>query len=573
MNYRIKIKLPKNKVNQFAKSNFTPINISTLSNEEILNILNSYSSHIAIAKLVKTNTLHIGENKYIWDPNSQQLEFIKNYYTNPNIPFADQNTFPGENNTLDETTGKQMYFLFFYNNKASLDTINQHYALLGLSALNCIRYIGKNYYIPNSINQLYVTEGIKKDLPLPTPELFEQILREFVKNKWVKIPLTTDTFDKQKLYSTYYYNGQYYQIPRMDKKDPKYLEVFFRVANEIMPRLDLEQFTIEAINVYKNNLPDTSKNTYNEYKQQLPNCYNLKTNQLVKYFPNEEDGKNYYVPNYDLLPEEIRDELQKSVDTNNSVANLVFKNIESEQQELLGIQGDFETEFKCSRDPRFVEFINLLNTRKDQKTNIFNYLFNALALRGVQEINGRRSFNLSTDHFNTEKLNMPEFELYYHQGDSDNNRGWYLKSNTIQNDQFQASNFRLLPANFSPQNYRFDAVLQKNNKVYCILEFDGSFHFQPKMLKDNFIHRLTADQIKSAFVDYINSKPDETNIQIIRIPEYGRAQTKRDKWKEQFKTFVVNKLNGYLGNQQTSEQTRNLTFEKAAYKIIRLLKK
>jgi len=112
MNYRIKIKLPKNKVNQFAKSNFTPINISTLSNEEILNILNSYSSHIAIAKLLKLNTLHIGENKYIWDPNSQQLEFIKNYYTNPNIPFADQNTFPGEHNTLDETTGKQMYFLF-----------------------------------------------------------------------------------------------------------------------------------------------------------------------------------------------------------------------------------------------------------------------------------------------------------------------------------------------------------------------------------------------------------------------------------------------------------------------------
>jgi len=46
-------------------------------------------------------------------------------------------------------------------------------------------------------------------------------------------------------------------------------------------------------------------------------------------------------------------------------------------------------------------------------------------------------------------------------------------------------------------------------------------------------------------------------FRIIRIPEYGRAQTKRDKWKEQFKTFVINKLNGYLGNQQTSEQTRN----------------
>jgi hypothetical protein len=114
MNYRIKIKLPKNKVNQFARSNFTLINISTLPDQEILNILNSYSSHIAIAQLVKNNTLHIGENKYVWDPNLQQLEFIKNYYTNLAISFADQNTIPGQNNTLDETTGRQMYFLFFY---------------------------------------------------------------------------------------------------------------------------------------------------------------------------------------------------------------------------------------------------------------------------------------------------------------------------------------------------------------------------------------------------------------------------------------------------------------------------
>jgi hypothetical protein len=67
--------------------------------------------------------------------------------------------------------------------------------------------------------------------------------------------------------------------------------------------------------------------------------------------------------------------------------------------------------------------------------------------------------------------------------------------------------------------------------------------------------------------------PQETNIQIIRIPEYGKAKTKTDKWKEQFKTFVVNKLNGYLGNQQESEQTKTLPLQKAAYKIIRLLKK
>lgn len=573
MNYRIKIKLPKNKVNQFANSVFTTINVSTISNEEILTILNSYSSHIAIAKLVKSNLLHIGENKYIWDPNSQQLEFIKYYYTNPVISFADQNTIPGQNNTLDETIGRQMYFTFFYKNKANLNTINENYDILGLPPLNCIRYIGKNYYVPNNINPIYVTEGMSKKLPDPTPEIFEKMLRDFIKNKWVPLPLNERTFDKGKLYSTYLYNGQYYQVPRMDKKDPELLEVFYRVANEIMPRLKLEQFTIESINVFKENLSETSKFGYESYRQELPDCYNSDTNQQAKYFANEQDGKNYFVPNYNILTEEIRTELQKFVETNNSIANLVFKNIELEQQDLLGIGGDFETEFKCSRDPRFVEFLNSLNTTKKQETNIFNYLFNALSLRGVQEINGRRSFDLSTDHFNTDKLNMPEFELYYRQGDSTNNRGWYVKSNTIQNEQFESSNFRLLPANFSPQNYRFDAVLQKNNKVYCILEFDGSFHFRPKNLSENFIQRLTADQIKSAFVEYINSQPQETNIQIIRIPEYGKARTKRDKWKDDFKTYILNKLNGYLGNQQTSEQTKTMPLQKVAYKIIRLLKK
>ena len=467
------------------------------------------------------------------------------------------------------------YYLLYFNDRASLTQINERYVMLGLPPLNCIRHIGKNYYIPKDINQLYITENIGKNIPpQPTPEIFEQMLRDFVKNKWVQIPLSFKKFDKEKLFSTYLYDGQYYSVPRLDNlKDPKFLEIFNRVANEITPRLQLQDFSVKTIIFFKDFLPDTTRESYNLYRQNLPECKNLKSNQLAKYFANEEDGINYFVPNYDLLPRDVREELQKFVETNNSIANLVFKNIESEQQDLLGIAGDFETEFKCSRDPRFVEFLNSLNTTKKQETNIFNYLFNALSLRGVQEINGRRSFDLSTDHFNTDKLNMPEFELYYRQGDSTNNKGWYVKSNTIQNEQFESSNFRLLPANFSPQNYRFDAVLQKNNKVYCILEFDGSFHFRPKNLSENFIQRLTADQIKSAFVEYINSQPQETNIQIIRIPEYGKARTKRDKWKDDFKTYIVNKLNGYLGNQQTSEQTKTMPLQKVAYKIIRLLKK
>lgn len=583
MNYRIKIKLPKNKVNQFAKSNYTPINISTLSNEEISSILNNYSNHIAIAKLVKSNLLIVGDNKYIWDPNLQQLEFIKNYYTNQAILFADQNTTPGQNNTLNEIAGRQMYYLFYFNDRASLTQINERYVMLGLPPLNCIRHIGKNYYIPKDINQLYITENIGKNIPpQPTPEIFEQMLRDFVKNKWVQIPLSVKKFDKEKLFSTYLYDGQYYSVPRLDNlKDPKFLEIFNRVANEITPRLQLQDFSVKTIIFFKDLLPDTTKESYNLYRQNLPECKNLKSNQLAKYFANEEDGINYFVPNYDLLPRDVREELQKFVETNNSIANLVFKNIQTEQQELLGIQGDFETEFKCSRDPRFVEFIKQLNTRKDEKTNIFNYLFNALKYRGVKEENGIRSFNLSTEHFNTNKLNMPEFDLYYRQGNR-TTRGWYVKSNALQNDTFELSNFKLNLASFSPQNYRYDAVLQKNNKIYCILEFDGGFHFKPRSSEDNFLQRLTSDQIKSAFVDYVKTLPNEAPIQIIRIPEYGKAKTKKELWQLNFKKFVVNILNKYLGNQQESENVNPGLLEqktqsfnpaiKAAYKIKKLIK-
>ena len=39
--------------------------VITLSNEEISSILNNYSNHIAIAKLVKSNLLIVGDNKII----------------------------------------------------------------------------------------------------------------------------------------------------------------------------------------------------------------------------------------------------------------------------------------------------------------------------------------------------------------------------------------------------------------------------------------------------------------------------------------------------------------------------
>jgi hypothetical protein len=155
-----------------------------------------------------------------------------------------------------------------------------------------------------------------------------------------------------------------------------------------------------------------------------------------------------------------------------------------------------------------------------------------------------RSFNLSTHHFNTKESDTPEFQIYYK--NSETEQGFYVKSNMIQAGETEANNFKLNMANFSPANYRFDSVLQKNNLVYAIIEFDGSYHFKPFNKNDNFIQRLTADQIKSAFYEYLKNEKQE--IIIIRIPEYT-SKAKGQKWKDEFKSYVVKTLAGYLGYQ------------------------
>ena len=50
MFYSIKIRLPKNKAKGYLGSNYKERNFSTLSDSEILDFLNNYANHIALAK-------------------------------------------------------------------------------------------------------------------------------------------------------------------------------------------------------------------------------------------------------------------------------------------------------------------------------------------------------------------------------------------------------------------------------------------------------------------------------------------------------------------------------------------
>ncbi len=562
MFYSIKIKLPKNKAQEYGGSNYKERNFSTLSDSEILDLLNNYANHIALAKNFTKNFIIHNQENLFWDPTPNQKQFIQNFYSNPNIQFADNNTTPGQNNTLDENSGKQIYTVLL-KSQLTLDEINRNYTNLGLKPQNCIRYIGKNYFIPNDINPSYAN---KTKLLWPTKEIFEQMLRDFVKNKWVDLPLSTKTWDKGKYFRAYYFDGQYYEIPRTDSNRflPEFLDTFNKVRYELMPLLELQIFTIDSISALRENLPNPTSTEYEKYRLTLPDCWDARTNQLAKYFPEEDSGINYYASNYGLLSKEVREELQKDVITSNSIANEVFRDIRDNQKDLLNIEKDFETEFKCFRDPRFSEFLQTLDKidNKPEDRNIFRYLFNALKYRGIKKISGVRSFNISTDHFKTEKTNLPEFQLFW-------NRGWYCKTNVLQENELNLNGFKLTRAKFSPENYKFDAVLQKNNKIYCILEYDGLDHFRPRNESSNFLLKLTSDQIKCAFVEYL--KKNGESIKIIRIPDYKKLQ-KNDSWKNQFKQFILNILNEYLGNQQTPENINPAIREVQSYKIRKMIK-
>ncbi len=539
MNYTIKIKLPKNVTKQFGTSLLTEKNLSTLNYNQLLDILNNYANHIALANNI--NNIIINNEKIIWDPTQEQKEFLNNYYTQPFLIFSDSQTTPGTNNTIEETQGQQIYSYFLKNQRISLNSIREKYNTLGLNLSNTIRHIGINYYIPDDINTAYIQTS---KILQPTTEIFEIIVREFIKNKWVKLPLTLENWRDYRTYNTYNLNGQIYSVPRLEKNAiPEFVAIIEKIKEETIPTLDLQNLTIQVMTEIRGNLQNPTKIEYEDYRKTLPLCYKQTSliQQPLSYF-RALDGINYYVPAYTHLPDDLRNVLKIAVTTKDSVANLVFKDIQENQQELLNLEADFQTEFYCTEDPRFIPFLKKLQTRKEQ--NIFNFLFNALKFRGIEEIEGMRSFNLSTHHFNTQESETPEFQIFYQQTGTE--QGWYVKSNMIQAGEIEANRFKLNIANFSPANYRFDAVLQKNNLVYAIIEFDGSYHYKPYNKNDNFIQRLTADQIKSAFYEYLKNEKQE--IILIRIPEYT-SKSKGQKWKDEFKSYVIKTLAEYLGYQ------------------------
>ena len=72
MYYSITIKLPKGLTKQYAAAYDVSKNLSTLDNGQILNILNRFANHIALANSL--DELVVNNEKIIWDPNNTQKQ-------------------------------------------------------------------------------------------------------------------------------------------------------------------------------------------------------------------------------------------------------------------------------------------------------------------------------------------------------------------------------------------------------------------------------------------------------------------------------------------------------------------
>lgn len=95
----------------------------------------------------------------------------------------------------------------------------------------------------------------------------------------------------------------------------------------------------------------------------------------------------------------------------------------------------------------------------------------------------------------------------------------------------------------------FDFAIFNDNKLFCLVEFDGLQHFTPKFGKEAFVNTKSNDNIKTKYCK-------ENNIHLIRI-KYNRS-VKINLFKEK----IINELKEKLSNinmtipSQTIEETR-----------------
>jgi len=564
MFYSIIIKLPKNKVKQYDMP--APISINDLSNDEFLNLISKYN-HQQLAKNI--NQLKNGLTDIKWEAlSSEKSNLLQNFYSTNPVYFADINTNPGDNDTVSQKDG-----IYRIKDIPNINKSNQAYIALGINPIPFFRVNGRNYAVPNyEINLSYKIKPI-----IPDATIFEAVLSQLIQKNVLGYPLAQKKYNYTKpdfyqLDDIYYFLPHYNTLVRPEYKP--LLDVF----NKFTQVEDINEFNnnIEAWTEFLNSLPDIviSEKTYDKYLMQYPKMPSpfpgTKGKEIAIYTYQDSP---YFIPTYETL-RKIYPQLfplwkKIIIDKKpviNSQANEVFRQIKNEES-LNQIINDgliFDTEYNCKEDPRWEEFIQRkllkipdnipyeeaikVSRSKSSKLYLFSSIKN---IKKVVFEDGKKKhcFNLSTDHFETIP-NGPwksgiasgqifEFAIYCNETQLDESgeyvcSQWICESKTpTAKGDIKLNKFEFLQnINLNEYRYTIDAALiDEENKIQYIIEFDGTDHFFSKRKDGNPTAKIVSDQVKNNFASFYN-------IPIVRIP--GFKNDRELNFQSDFKKYIIN---------------------------------
>ena len=566
--YSITVIYPKSKIKQFDAP--MPQPVSALSDVDFKLLLNNYFNHIELALQVKNNNINLNGLKYTWNISPQQEQILSQYFSTNPVQFADPQSNPGENNTIPLEEG---IAALKYIKLRKTDVINE-YNKLGITPIPFVKLFNRNIQIPeyNKLKKPIVSPLYEQNAVLPDLDKFQKIIDTLLKQGYIKSPLDTKSYEAKPI-GFFALENTLYKLP--SSKIPAEWEPYKQFFNQMVANIPLYDFeqNIEAWKSLLGKIVDLNQNSYERNKETLGRTRILGRADSVYYYPYQ--GKNYIVPTYKVIYndrpilKEIFQNIIKNKLVKNSVANSVFQEIKDEYQNLLPTSIRIETEYTCSKDHRFMKLCEEIDEGQEEenKGNIFRYLYKSTAATG-KEIDGGLGFNISNTHF------LETNQIYENQINNGTLTEFLIKWLDVSDVKTKKTRKKLycissIPARktsnnksgittfftplykskIKPQTYAFDlAIVNQNNEVILIFEFDGSDHFRPRSIKDSkqgFLNKVVADQLKSEFARI-------QQIPIVRIPGYHKTNDIA-KQRSLFKDFVLQKLKELIPNLDIKE--------------------
>ena len=566
--YSITVIYPKSKIKQFDAP--MPQPVSALSDVDFKLLLNNYFNHIELALQVKNDNINLNGLKYTWNISPQQEQILSQYFSTNPVQFADPQSNPGENNTIPLEEG---IAALKYIKLRKTDVINE-YNKLGITPIPFVKLFNRNIQIPeyNKLKKPIVSPLYEQNAVLPDLDKFQKMIDTLLKQGYIKSPLDTKSYEAKPI-GFFALENTLYKLP--SSKIPAEWEPYKQFFNQMVANIPLYDFeqNIEAWKSLLGKIVDLNQNSYERNKETLGRTRILGRADSVYYYPYQ--GKNYIVPTYKVIYndrpilKEIFQNIIKNKLVKNSVANSVFQEIKDEYQNLLPTSIRIETEYTCSKDHRFMKLCEEIDEGQEEenKGNIFRYLYKSTAATG-KEIDGGLGFNISNTHF------LETNEIYKNQINNGTLTEFLIKWLDVSDVKTKKTRKKLfcissIPARktsnnksgittfftplykskIKPQTYAFDlAIVNQNDEVIVIFEFDGSDHFRPRSIKDSkqgFLNKVVADQLKSEFARI-------QQIPIVRIPGYHKTNDIA-KQRSLFKDFVLQKLKELIPNLDIKE--------------------